>query len=72
MTFLAYIFPKLWTRKTWLDRCLKSTVCDDPSTGQNTDSVSMPVSLPYSKVTVKVIELEKATLSDMQSIKSFC
>ena len=40
-------------------------------TSWNTDSVSTPVSLPYLQVTVKLIELEKATLSDMQSLKTF-
>ena len=32
----------------------------------------MAAPLPYSQVTVKVIELEKVTGSDMQSGKSFC
>ena len=40
-------------------------------TSRNTDSVSTPVTLPDSEVTVNVIELEKATLSDMQSLKTF-
>ena len=32
----------------------------------------MPASLPYSQVTVKVIELEKVALGDMQRLKTFC
>ena len=52
-------------RKTWLDKRLKSPV-------GNTDSISAPASLPYSLISVKVIELEKVTLSDMKSLKTFC
>ena len=40
-------------------------------TGRNTDSISTPASLPYSLINVKVIELEKVTLSDMQSLNNF-
>ena len=32
MTFIAFVFPKLRTLKTWLDKCLKNPVPDDPST----------------------------------------
>ena len=32
----------------------------------------MTAPLPYSLITVKVIELEKVALSDMQSLKSVC
>ena len=35
------------------------------------NSISTATSLPYSLITVKVIELEKVTLSDMQSLKTF-
>ena len=41
-------------------------------TGQNTDSISTPAYLAYSQVTVNVIVLEKVTLSEMQSLKTFC
>ena len=30
MTLIAYVLPKLRTRKTWIDKCLKSPVGDDP------------------------------------------
>ena len=31
MTLTAFVFPKLRTLKTWLDKCLKSPVLEDPS-----------------------------------------
>ena len=31
MTLTAFVFPKLRTLKTWLDKCLKSPVGEDPS-----------------------------------------
>ena len=40
--------------------------------GQNTDSILTQAPLPYSLIIVKEIELEKVTLSDMQSLKTFC
>ena len=64
-------------RKTWFDKCLKSALWEDPAignivNGRNTDSVSRTAPLPYSSNNGKVIELEKVTLSDMQSLKTFC
>ena len=41
-------------------------------TGRNTDSVSTADPLPYSLILAKVIELQKVTRSDMQSLKTFC
>ena len=32
MTLIAFVFPILRTPKRWLDKCLKSTVSEDPST----------------------------------------
>ena len=32
MTLTAFLFPKLQTLKTWLDKCLKSPVPEDPLT----------------------------------------
>ena len=50
----------------------KSLVRDDPSTGVVNGPESLtPASLPYSQVTVKVIELEKVALGDMQRLKTF-
>ena len=32
MTLIAFVFPKLRTRKTWWDKCLKSHLSEDPPT----------------------------------------
>ena len=32
MTFIDFVFLKLLAPKTWLDKCLKSPVSEDPST----------------------------------------
>ena len=32
MTLTAFVFPKLRTLKTWLDKCLKSPASEGPST----------------------------------------
>ena len=32
MTLRAFVFPKLQTLKTWLDKCVKSSVFEDPLT----------------------------------------
>ena len=32
MTLTAFVVPKLWAPKTWLEKCLKSPVSEDPST----------------------------------------
>ena len=39
MTLTAFVFPKLPTLKSWLDKCLKSPVSEDPSTS---NMVNMP------------------------------
>ena len=32
MTVIDFVFPKLWTPKTWLDQCLKSPLSEEIST----------------------------------------
>ena len=32
MALTEFVFPKLWTPKTWLDKCLKSPVLEDDLT----------------------------------------
>ena len=39
MTLTAFVFPKLRTLKTWLDKCLKSPVSEDRSTS---NTVNVP------------------------------
>ena len=41
-------------------------------TGPNTLSISMTESLPNLLITLKVIGLEKVSLSDMQNLKNVC
>ena len=31
MTLIDFVFPKLRTPKTWLDKCLKKPISEDPS-----------------------------------------
>ena len=38
--------------------------------GQNTVLISMTAPLPYSLISVKVIELEGVSLSDMENLKT--
>ena len=39
MILIDFVFPKLRTPKTWSDKCLKSSVSEDPST---TNIANMP------------------------------
>ena len=43
MSITAFVFPKLGTLKTFLDKCLKSPVSEDPSTS---NMVNVPKHLP--------------------------
>ena len=64
-------------RKKYLDKCLKSVVLENYSTsnmvnGPDTIKVSTTAALSYLLITVKAIEVEKISLSDMQNHRSFC
>ena len=64
-------------RKRWLDKCLKIPLSEDHLTsnvvnGSKHCSMSTTAPLPYSLITVKLLELEKLTFSDMQSLKILC
>ena len=37
MTLMAFVFPKLWTRNLWLDKCLKRLVSENPWTSNMAD-----------------------------------
>ena len=61
-------------RKTSLYNCLESPISEDPWTGKmgksrKTVSISTTAPLPYLLITVKVIHLGKASLSEMQNLK---
>ena len=68
---------KYGLRKKWLDKCLKRPVSEDPSKG-NTENGTKHcwnlngAPLPYLLITVKVIELEKVSFSDIQNLKTLC
>ena len=72
MTLLASVFPKLPSRKTRLDKCLKARVrearsTDDMGNGRNTGSILMRAPFSHWLMTVKVIELEKS-LSEIWNV----
>ena len=70
MYFRNYGLPK-----TWLHQCLKSPVSEDPT---KSNMVNAPkrcsnlkdTSLPYLLITGKSIVLEKASVSDIQNLKT--
>ena len=72
MYFSNYGLPK-----AWLDKCLKLAISQYPWTSNmvNAPKHSSNLSngsITYFLITVKVIEFEKVTLSDMQTLKTIC
>ena len=70
-------FRNYGLRNTWLDNCLKGPVSEDLSIDNmlnrpNTAGIWTTAPLPYLFITVKVIELERVSLSDMQILKTVC
>ena len=62
-------------RKSWLKKSLKSLLSGDPSTsnmlrGPNTVEISITPHFPYFSLTVKPIDMQKISLSDMKKLKS--
>ena len=77
MSFIAFVFSKLQTLKTWLDKCLKSPVLEDlfASNMVNVpDEISKYITsrLSYLLITEKFIELQKVSLIDMKKLRSAC
>ena len=77
MTLIAFVFPKLRTLKTWLDKCLKNLVLEDLLTSKMVNvqeeilkRVKSPLSC--SLITAKSIELEKIPLIDMKNLRTAC
>ena len=77
MTLTAFVFPKLRTLKTWLDKCLKSPVLEDLFTSNMVNvpeeiskCITSPLSCPF--ITAKFIELEKACLIAMKNLRTAC
>ena len=52
-------FRNYWLPKMWLNKSLKCPIWTTPP-------------LPYLYLSVKAIELEKISLSDMQKLKNLC
>ena len=66
-------FQNYRLQKTWLNKSLKILVLEDPSTsnkGPNTVEIWTTSPLPYLLITVKPIELDEMSLSDMQILKT--
>ena len=70
-------FAKYRPRKTWLDKCLKSRVSENPQT-ENMENWSKQCSnlndstLTKFMNTVKVVALEKVSFSDTQNPQTVC
>ena len=68
-------FQNYGHRKTWLDQCLKSRVSRDLSQSNMVNAPSiveicMAAPLPYLLFTMKAIDLQKVSVSDMQNLKT--
>ena len=72
MYFLTY-----GLRKTWVDKCLKSPVSDDPSKSTminwpSTVEILKIAASPDVLITSNAVILEKLSLSDMQNLRTGC
>ena len=74
MTFIDFVFPKLWTPKTWLYKCLKSPAPANPLTSNmvnvRTVESCTTATLSYLLITAKAIEFEKVSLIGMQTLRT--
>ena len=55
MTHIDFVFPKLWTAKTWSDKCLKSPVSEDPSTSNKVNLPNQCWNL-HDSIFIKIID----------------
>ena len=64
--------------KTWLDKWLKSPISEDPSGGDIANEpkynveIWRPLLLLDLMITMKVIEIDKVSLRDMQNLSTVC
>ena len=70
-------FRNYGLQNIWRNKCLKIPPSEDPSTSNmvrqpNTVEISNAPPLPYFFFTVKAIELEKISLSNMQNLEYVC
>ena len=77
MNLIPFVFRKVLTPKTLLDKCRKGPVSEDPSTSKLADGPKdcwhlYHSILSYSYITANSIELEKFSLIDMQNLGTAC
>ena len=77
MALIDFVFPKLRTLKTWLDKCLKSPDSDDILTRNMVNRPKYWSNLHHSTfiifiITVNGIEFEKVSLFDMPNFATPC
>ena len=77
MILTNFVFLKLRTPKTWLDKCLKSPVLENLCTsnmvmGQNTVEINLTAPLSYLWITLKATELEDVSLIGMPELGTAC
>ena len=75
---MAYVFAKLWTPKDVVRLMSRKSPFSGPldmqrgKWGKKTFSISTAALLPYLLITVKAIELERVSDSDMENLKTLC
>ena len=77
MTLRDFLFPKLRIAYTWSDKCLKSTVTENPSTSNMVNVPKHCSNLNYSffillLITAKSTEFEKVSLFGMANLETGC
>ena len=77
MNLTAFEFLKLQSLKTFLDKCLKSPVSEDASTGNietypSTVEICITAPLSYSFLTNKEIVFGNVSLIDIQNFGTSC
>ena len=77
MTLIGFVFSKFRTPKTWSDKCPKSSISEDPSTTTwltcpSTGEICNTAHLSYSLITVKSIQFENVSLTDMPNLRTDC
>ena len=71
------VFRKYRLPKTWLDKCLKSHVSEDPQR-DNAENVSKHCcnlngsTFIYLLITLKVVALQEVSFSETQNLKTVC
>ena len=77
MNLIAFVFPNLRTPKTWLDKCLKRTVSEDPSTSSMVKVPNHFWNLRHSNFIILIDHCQvnwvgKISVIDMQNLGTAC